>query len=130
MRPNPWKPAARMKSDNCSSTSLLYASNWRNRMSIVNKVKDGVRPKRERYADEQAATLLGFLNELAALGSLEEQLTALVGMTTEVSGADRSTIFLHDPSMGELYSHVAQGERHMQLRVPDTVGIVGHVFTT
>jgi len=36
----------------------------------------------------------------------------------------------HDPITSELYSHVSQGERVPQIRVPDNVGIIGHVFTT
>ncbi|MBI1913626.1 MAG: GAF domain-containing protein [Planctomycetes bacterium] len=73
---------------------------------------------------------MAFVNRLAALNSLDEQLEALVAMTSEATEADRSSIFLHDASSGELYSRVALGDHVPEIRVPDTVGIVGLVFTT
>ncbi len=74
--------------------------------------------------------LLSILDKLAVLDSLDEQLRALMDITTEVTEADRSSIFLHDASSGELYSRFAQGDHVPEIRVPDNVGVIGHVFTT
>ncbi len=99
-------------------------------MPTRNKANSTVSPKRERLAlGAKAATLLEVLNKLAALNSLDEQLDTLLELTSDVTEASRSSIFLHDASSGELYTHVSQGDRVPQIRVPDTEGIAGHVFT-
>jgi putative nucleotidyltransferase with HDIG domain len=47
---------------------------------------------------------------------------------TAAFGADRSSLFLHDPRRGELVSCVAQGLEGEGLRLPDHAGLCGHVF--
>jgi adenylate cyclase len=95
------------------------------------KVKNGRKAAPGRVPKHvKAAMLLGFLDQLSALNSLEEQLLLLVELTAAATTADRATIFLHDASAGELYALVAQGERTTKIRVPDNVGIAGHVFQT
>ena len=54
---------------------------------------------------------------------------ALVGMTTREVGAERGTLFLNDEKTGELYSRVAQGTFQREIRILNTTGIAGHVFT-
>ena len=100
-------------------------------MARSSKADNGARAKQDQAGPHaRAALLLGYLNRLAALKTLDEQLNALAEFVTEVTGADRSSIFLHDPSAGELYSRVSQGDRVPEIRVPDSVGIIGHVFST
>src|SRR5215469_12544192 len=60
--------------------------------------------------------------------SLDHQLPRLIERIPELLGAERATLFLHDPESGELFSRVAQGEGLTEIRVPDTDGIVGSVF--
>ena len=44
--------------------------------------------------------------------------------------AERGTLFLNDPQSGELYSRFAHGEQQREIRLLNTSGIAGHVFTT
>jgi adenylate cyclase len=81
-------------------------------------------------SSRHAETILACLDQLAAMSSLNDQLAALVGMITDLTGADRSSIFLHDEAAGELYSLVAEGSSGREIRVPDNLGIIGHVFAT
>src|SRR6516225_8133400 len=60
--------------------------------------------------------------------SLDHQLPRLIELITELLGAERATLFLHDPESGELFSRVAQGEGLTEIRVSDSNGIVGSVF--
>ena len=50
--------------------------------------------------------------------------------TTELLNADRSTIFVHDPATKELWSRVAEGVDVKEIRIPDSAGIAGKVFTS
>ncbi|MCE9530320.1 MAG: GAF domain-containing protein [Planctomycetes bacterium] len=86
--------------------------------------------KAERVTSDQATLLLAVIDRLASLSSLDDQLAALVEIITKAIGADRSSIFLHDDLTGELYGRVTQGNLISEIRVPDTVGIIGHVFTS
>ncbi|HEX4565618.1 MAG TPA: GAF domain-containing protein, partial [Vicinamibacterales bacterium] len=67
---------------------------------------------------------------LATYDSLDEMLHALVEMTTRELNAERSTLFLNDPATNELFSRVAQGHMKREIRMLNTTGIAGHVFTT
>src|SRR5262245_12487166 len=91
---------------------------------------NGARPVRRPAQNTRADVLLQFMNQLAGLRTLDEQLKSLVEVSAEVTDADRSTVFLHDASARELYSRIAQGDRIPEIRIPDSAGIVGHVFTT
>jgi signal transduction histidine kinase len=50
--------------------------------------------------------------------------------TTRAMDADRSTLFLLDRDRGELWSKVALGLRHQEIRFKSHLGIAGHVATT
>ena len=78
---------------------------------------------------DHAELLLNVSNRLAAHQMLDEQLETLVEMTTSVLGADRGSLFLNDGQTGELYSRVAQGEIRREIRILNTAGVAGHVFT-
>ena len=75
-----------------------------------------------------AETLLNVSKTVASMETLDEVLAALVELTARETEADRGTLFLHDPSTGELYSRVAQGERSREIRFLDDQGIAGRVF--
>lgn len=78
----------------------------------------------------QAEMLLDLSKRVAAIESLDEILETLVEMTTWEIGAERGTLFLNDPQSGELYSRVAQGNFKREIRILNTSGIAGHVFST
>lgn len=62
----------------------------------------------------------------------DELMTQVMHHVTNAFGADRSTLFLHDPQSRELWSRIAQGLEHWphQLRIADDHGLAGHVFRT
>ena len=74
--------------------------------------------------------LLKIARAVARAEGLNEQLHVLVSELTEATGAERGTLFLNDPVTNELYSRVALGELHREIRVPNTVGVAGETFTS
>jgi adenylate cyclase len=74
--------------------------------------------------------LLEVSRRLAAFETLDDVLHALVELTTNALDAERSTLFLNDPATNELYSRVAQGHIKREIRMLNTSGIAGHVFSS
>ena len=73
--------------------------------------------------------LLQVTTDLAKTKSLDEALETLVKITTSTIGAERGTIFLNDSSTGELYSRIAQGNFRREIRILNSKGVAGWVFT-
>jgi len=87
---------------------------------------DEIRARRtERFSD----MLLKVTNDLAKTKTLDEALETLVNITTSTIGAERGTIFLNDKSTSELYSRVAQGNFRREIRILNSKGVAGWVFT-
>ena len=82
--------------------------------------------RRLRFAE----LLLSISQKMAGMDTLDEVLTALVEVTTAELSAERGTLFLNDPTTNELYSRVAQGNFHREIRLLNNSGIAGHVFTS
>jgi len=91
--------------------------------------KTAVEPERRRKSSE-AELLLDISKTIAAFETLDEILKSLVEITTRELKADRGTIFLSDSETGELYSRVAQGDFHREIRILSNTGVAGHVFTS
>ncbi len=85
-------------------------------------------PKSKRTA-RFSDMLLQVTTDLAKTKSLDEALETLVKITTSTIGAERGTIFLNDASTGELYSRIAQGNFRREIRILNTKGVAGWVFT-
>ena len=77
----------------------------------------------------RAEFLLDVSRKVSGLTSLDEILAELVAISTQEIGAERGTLFLNDPTTGELYSRIAQGIFKREIRVLNDRGIAGHVFT-
>ena len=95
-------------------------------------MKDNIKNHEEvraRRTKRFAEMLLQVTNDLAKTKSLDEALETLVNITTSSIGAERGTIFLNDKSTGELYSRVAQGNFRREIRILNTKGVAGWVFT-
>lgn len=60
--------------------------------------------------------------------SLDEILEALVVLTSQEVGCERSSFLLNDAETGELYSRAAQGMTRRELRFSNREGIAGSVF--
>src|SRR5574342_64414 len=61
---------------------------------------------------------------------LDEMLLKIAQKACEVMEADRCSLFLHDPTTGELWSKVALGMQGQVIRIPCWAGIAGHTFQT
>lgn len=79
---------------------------------------------------QQAEMLLSVSRKVAAIESLDEILKTLVEMTTYELGAERGSLFLNDSATGELYSRVAQGNFSREIRILNTTGVAGAIFTS
>ena len=77
-----------------------------------------------------AEILLSVSKRCASIESLDDILETLVEMTSWELGCARGTLFLNDPATGELYSRVAQGTFRREIRILNTSGIAGHVFSS
>ncbi len=77
-----------------------------------------------------AELLLNVTQRMATYETLDEVLTSLIEMTTAELGAERGSLFLNDPDTNELFSRVAQGNVQREIRLLNTSGIAGHVFTS
>ena len=78
----------------------------------------------------QTEMLLNISRAVAEMETIDEVLEALVVHTTKETGAERGTLFLNDAQTGELYSRVAQGAFKREIRLLNTNGVAGHVFTS
>ena len=87
------------------------------------------RASRRLTRRKQAELLLSVTNRLAAHHTLQDQLTTLIDITTSALGAERGSLFLNDLRSGELYSRVAHGDSTRELRVANSSGLAGFVYT-
>ena len=95
------------------------------------RAKSAAAPEaRERRRLREAELLLEITRQIAGYGTLDEVLQALVDLTTNELGAERSSLFLNDPATNELYSRVAQGNSLREIRFQNSSGVAGHVFTS
>jgi adenylate cyclase len=74
--------------------------------------------------------LLRLSQKMAETESLDEALATFIEVAMAELDAERGTLFLNDPTTNELYSRVAQGGYHREIRILNSTGITGHVFTT
>ncbi|WP_435627020.1 GAF domain-containing protein [Candidatus Ferrigenium straubiae] len=77
-----------------------------------------------------AELLLAVSHRMAEFDTLDEVLNALVEMTTTHLNAARGSLFLNDPATNELYSRAVQGNIKREIRMLNTSGIAGFVFTS
>lgn len=78
----------------------------------------------------QAEMLLNVSRTMAAIDTLDEMLNTLVEIATAEVNAERGTIFLYDNETGELYSRIALGNFHHEIRILSNSGVAGNVFNT
>ncbi len=86
--------------------------------------------KQKPLSSKMAHFLLEVSNRLAASRDLTEALDTLVSISTSTIGAERGSVFLDNPATGELYSRVTEGKFTREIRIVDTSGVAGHVFTS
>ena len=99
-------------------------------------VQDFNLDKSEELADKvvsllgKTSALLEFSRKGAESLVLDVLLPKMVSLISDFLDAERTTIFLHDPHTKELFSWVAEGDLASEIRIPNNVGIAGHVFTS
>ena len=76
----------------------------------------------------RANVLLEVSRRCAQTSSLDGILEVLVELTSRELDCDRGTLFLNDPTSGELFSRVAQGGLSREIRILNSTGIAGAVF--
>ena len=93
------------------------------------KKKSAERDQEGRRRLRHLELLLEVTRRMASYGTLDEVLQALVEMTTTELNAERGSLFLNDPDTNELYSRVAQGNIQREIRILNTSGVAGYVYT-
>lgn len=93
------------------------------------KKKVTERDQENRRRVRHLELLLEVTRRMASYGTLDEVLQALVDMTTTELNAERGSLFLNDPDTNELYSRVAQGNIQREIRILNTSGVAGYVYT-
>lgn len=83
----------------------------------------------EAHLAEHYAVLLEVSRTISSDLSLDILLPNLVEVITRTLRAERATLFLHDPTKDELYSHVMRGEKVEEIKIPAKSGIAGAVFS-
>ena len=76
---------------------------------------------------------MAFLELVSDINSefdLPRLLQRVVVETTEMLGAERATIFLHDVASDTLFSKIMTGGEVAEIRLPSNAGIAGNVFTS
>jgi adenylate cyclase len=76
----------------------------------------------------QTEALIALSRQVGEADALDDILDSLVRLTSEIIEADRSSFFLYDPQADELFSHVAQGVHHLEIRFESRSGIAGAAF--
>lgn len=61
---------------------------------------------------------------------LDDMLVQIARKACDVMDSDRCSVFLHDPTTGDLWSTVALGMEGRVIRVPSGTGVAGHCFQT
>jgi signal transduction histidine kinase len=74
--------------------------------------------------------LLDVIKAISAETDFDRLLQLIMEETNRAMDADRSTLFLVDAARGELWSRVALGLEHQEIRFKSHLGIAGHVATT
>jgi phosphoserine phosphatase len=82
-----------------------------------------VRARPSRLSTEDLEAILGVTRALAAPFDLTTMLSEVVAAAKQVLGAERGSVWLHDPAADELVLEVATGIK--PIRVPSGAGLVG-----
>jgi len=81
-------------------------------------------------AARRSEAVADIANRVSDSLSLDVLFPRLMEVVSSTLNADRSSLFLHDPETGELYSRVVQGDAIGEIRFPCNLGIAGSVFTS
>ena len=97
-------------------------------MTDVTEIQSGGSNLTQTERVRQLQMMLDVSRQVASLDTLDAVLDTLVSVAVDQTGAERGSLFLHDPATGELFSRVAQGLKRREIRILDDVGIAGSTF--
>jgi phosphoserine phosphatase RsbU/P len=83
-------------------------------------------PSDSSITAEQMRLVLDVSRQLTVTADLDLLLRRMAEAATSLLGAERASIFVQDATKHELWTRIALGSG--EIRVPETAGIVGHVF--
>jgi adenylate cyclase len=86
--------------------------------------------ERMKKSREKEMEFLDVVTDVTSELELGALLTKVMSEATRMLDADRSTLFLNDEKNGELFSRVLMGDSLGEIRLPNTAGIAGAVFTS
>lgn len=84
--------------------------------------------RRTTQSAQLAEILLDVSNQLAVATGLGSALKIVRDICVKLIGAERGSIFMHDPSTNELFARI-EGRFAREIRILDSAGIAGDVFT-
>jgi class 3 adenylate cyclase len=61
--------------------------------------------------------------------SMDRLFELIMSETNQIIGSERSSVFLYDEKRKDLFTLIATGVTHGEIRIPSDSGIAGHVFT-
>ncbi len=96
----------------------------------ITALKSSQTVERMQKARAQELAFLDIVADITSQLDLDQLLQRVMTEATRILGAERSTLFLHDDSTGELFSRIAMGAKVDEIRFPNHAGIAGAVFTT
>ena len=79
---------------------------------------------------EKEMEFINIVSDVTAEIDLGALLQRVMEEATRMLNADRATLFLNDEKSNKLFSRVAMGEGIGEIRLPNTAGIAGSVFTS
>jgi len=86
--------------------------------------------ERLKQARREELELLAITEAISTELHLDTLLVRIVAAATQLLDAERSSLFVYDPSTDELWSRVAEGTEQKQIRIPADAGIAGAVFVS
>jgi signal transduction histidine kinase len=100
------------------------------RRKFIRRAEDRVREQLLRESNRKLNSLLELGQFIGLDLQIDGMLLKIVQKAAEVMGADRCSIFLHDPNTDELWSSVALDLEGLAIRVPSDAGLAGFCFQT
>lgn len=79
---------------------------------------------------ERFAALIEIGAQVSSARDVDEVLQAVMERLTGLVHAEAATLFMHDAEQRQLWGRVLRGASLKEIRIPDSAGIAGQVFTT
>ena len=84
--------------------------------------------ERLEQAQREEVELLTIAEAISTELHIDTLFARIIGAATQLLNAERSTLFIYDPSKDELWSQIAEGTGQKEIRIPSRAGIAGAAF--